>query len=172
MTKGELRTLRGQFMLLALMFLGSAAGAVVLASQRGFFEKHIDEKYTPLPEALRKLAEGAGEGRLNGAEFEKLTPPERLLLYDDWMARVEEGPASTPKVLLAADPQLYLARLERSLICGRPEQRRRALRFAELGGNRDAAPVLERVRTWARRRARTELAADVEAALERTRQAN
>jgi hypothetical protein len=170
MNKQELRTLRGQLLLLGAMFAGSIALAVFIATQRGFFEKFIEEKYVALPATLKPLMDAAAEGKLDQGAFNKLSQEERLILYDDWMARPEPPPVRTPGVLVAADSGLYLARAERTIISGRDDQKMRALKFLELAGLRDAVPILQKARQWSIKRRTLELTAKITETLERLEQ--
>lgn len=167
MNKQELRTLKGQLMLLGAMLAGSVLLAGAIATQRGFFEKLIEEKYTALPETLKPLADAAAEGKLDREAFNKLSQAERLILYDDWMARANEPPARTPSELVAADAPLYLARAERTLISGREDQKMRALKFLELAEAKDAIPLLRKARQWSIRRRTAGLTAKITETLER-----
>ena len=167
MNKQELRTLKGQLLLLCAMLAGSVLLAVIIATQRGFFEKFIEEKYAALPAALKPFADAAAEGRLDREAFNKLSQAERLILYDDWMARALEPPARTPAELVAADATLYLARAERTLISGREDQKMRALKFFELAGAKDALPILRKARQWSIKRRTLELTAKITETLER-----
>lgn len=152
MNKRELRTLKGQLLLLGAMFAGSIALAIFVATQRGFFEKFIEEKYGVLPATMKTLADTAAEGKIDEEAFKKLSQAERLLLYDDWMARPDTPPARTPEVLVAADSALYLARAERTLIGGREDQKLRALKFIELARAKMAVPLLQKARQWSIKR--------------------
>lgn len=167
MNKQELRTLKGQLLLLGVMFAGSVALAVFIAMQRGFFEKFIEEKYVALPANLKPLADAAAEGKLDGEAFNKLSSAERLILYDDWMTRPEPPPSRTPSLLVAADSGLYLERAERTIINGRAEQKMRALNFLELAGSREAVPILRKARQWSIKRKTVEMTAKITETLER-----
>lgn len=167
MNKQELRTLKGQLILLGVMLAGSVALAIFIATQRGFFEKFIEEKYTQLPAALKPLADAAAEGRLDREAFNKLSQAERLILYDDWMTRVGEPPARTPSELVAADSGLYLARAERTLVSGRDDQKMRALKFLELAASKEAVPILRKARQWSIKRRTNDLTAKITETLER-----
>ena len=161
MNKQELRTLKGQLLLLGAMFAGSVVLAVFIATQRQFFEKFIEEKYGVLPANMKALADGAAEGKLDREAFNKLTQSERLLLYEDWMTRTEPPPSRTPEALVAADSQLYLARAERTLAGGREDQKLRALKFLELAASKDAVPILQKARQWSIKRHTVELTAKI-----------
>ena len=167
MNKQELRTLKGQLLLLGAMFAGSIALAVFIAMQRGFFEKYIEEKYVALPANLKPLADAAAEGKLDGEAFNKLSQAERLILYDDWMTRPAPPPTRTPSALVAADSGLYLTRAERTIVSGSEAQKMRALKFLELAGARDAIPILRKARQWSIKRKTVEMTAKITETLER-----
>jgi hypothetical protein len=167
MNKQELRTLKGQLLLLGAMFAGSIVLAALIATQRGFFEKFMEEKYGALPASLKPMADAAAEGKLDGEAFNKLSQAERLLLYDDWMTRPGPPPTRTPRALVAADAALYLARSERTLVGGREDQKARALKFMELAGSKDAIPHLKKARLWSIKRRTMELTARITETLER-----
>jgi hypothetical protein len=161
MNKEELRTLKGQLFLLGAMFAGSVVLAVFIATQRGFFEKFIEEKYDVLPANLKPLADAVALGKIDREAFDKLSTQERLLLYDDWMTRPEQPPVRTPEALVAADPTLYLARAERTIAGGRMDQKLRALKFIELAKSKLAVPLLEKARQWSIKRRTNELTAKI-----------
>ena len=158
MNKQELRTLRGQLLLLGGLFASCMVAAALMASQRGFFEKFIKEKYQELPASLKTMADNAVNGRLDKEAFTRLSPAQRLALYDDWMLRPEPPPAQTPRALVTADPDLYFARAERTLVCGSSGQKLRALKFLKLARSKDAIPMLKRVHEWAVKRRTLRLA--------------
>lgn len=167
MNKQDLRTLKGQLLLLGAMLVGSVLLAIVIATQRGFFEKFIEEKYLALPEELKPMADAAAQGRIDREAFNKLSQAERLILYDDWMARPGEPPGRTPSELVAADAPLYLRRAERTLINGRDDQKMRALKFMELAGAKEALPLLRKARQWSLKRRTHDLTAKITETLER-----
>lgn len=167
MNKQELRTLRGQLLLFGAMFAASVVLAIVIASQRAFFEKFIEEKYAATPEHLKPLANAAAEGKLDREAFNKLSQADRLILYDDWMARAWPPPLRTPAALVAADSGLYLARAERTIVSGREDQKMRALKFLELAGAHDAVPILRKARRWSIKRGTSEMTAKITETLER-----
>jgi hypothetical protein len=169
MNKQEIRTLRGQLVLMAILFVGSLALAVFMAVNRSFFEKYIEEKYGAMPASAQPLAERAETGRFDESDKEKfagLSDSERLALYDDWMSR-EESSAGTPRALIDVAASLYITRAERTIVCGSEDQKRRALRFLELSRSREAIPVLRKAHRWAVRRGSEELAARIADALRR-----
>ena len=168
MNRQEIRTLKGQLLLLGAMFAGSVVLAVVMATQRPFFEKFIAEKYGTIPANIKTLAdEVALSGKIEAEAFSKLTDEERLLLYDDWMTRPDPPPPRTPAALVAADPKLYLARAERSLVGGSDSQKTRVLKFFELAGSKDAIPLLQKARQWSIKRRTLDLTAKITDVLER-----
>jgi hypothetical protein len=167
MNKRELRTLKGQILLLCAIFAASTALAIFIASERAFFEKFVEEKYGAMTENLRPLADAAAEGRLEQEAFNKLSQADRLILYDDWMTRPEPPPERTPHALVAADSGLYLARAERTIVTGRDEQKLRALKFLELAGAREAAPILRKAQRWSIKRGTFYLTAKIAETLQR-----
>ena len=169
MNKQELKTLRAQSLLMGGLLAGCIGAAVLLATQRGFFEGYLKEKYAPLPEGLRPVADAAAEGQLDPEEFQRLAEPHRLALYDHWM-QADDPPPAAARVLVEAAPALYIARAERTLVCGNQQQRGRALAFLEAAGSDEAIPVLEELSRWAARRKMPELAAQVAATADRLRQ--
>lgn len=150
--------------MIGAMFAGSLALAAFIAAERGFFEKFVEEKYTALPASLKPLADAAAENRIDKEAFARLSREERLILYDDWMARAETL-ERTPASLVQADAALYLARAERSIVAGRAEQKMRAVKFLELAGSRDALPILRKARAWSVRRGETNLTAKIDETL-------
>ena len=167
MNKRELRTLKGQTLLLGAMFFASAVLALFLAAQRGFFEKLIEERYVEIPSHLKPLADAAEQGRLDRAAFEKLSRADRLILYDDWMRRPDPPPARTPSALVASDSGLYLARAERTIVSGRVDQKMRALSFLELAGSTAAIPLLRKALQWSIKRQTAEITAKITETLDR-----
>jgi hypothetical protein len=167
MNKQELRMLKGQILLLTGMFAGSVVLAVFIATQRGFFEKLIEEKYAVLPASMKPLADAAVEGRIDREAFNKLSQTERLLLYDDWMMRPDPLPMHMPSALVTADSGLYLARAERTLVGGSEDQKLRALKFLELAGSKEAVPLLQKARQWSIKRWTALLTAKITETLER-----
>lgn len=167
MTRQEWRSLRIQVLLMGGLIAGCTVAAIVTATQRGFFEKYLYEKYAALPASLQPLAEAAAQGTLKPRQLAELSENERLLLYDHWMAQADLPSAAMPRSLLAADPDLYIARVERTLVCGRQEQRERALEFLERGGRPDSVPMLRRAAAWAGRRNFPDLAARIQETVQR-----
>jgi hypothetical protein len=166
MTNVEIRTLKIQLLLTAGMFAACVAMAAAAVWQRGWFERFMGEKYGPLPTALRDVAADAARGQIDPKTWEGLSPADRLALYDDWMAAAD-SPQSAPKALLAVDRDLYLARVEQTLVCGRSEQRQKALDFAAWAASPDVIPVLERVQGWAKRQRLDDFDRKISATIER-----
>jgi hypothetical protein len=153
------------------LLAGCIVAAVVTASQRWFFEKYARENYASLSGELRSVADAAARGTLDDESFDLLDDAERVALYDDWMSRSATPPSATPRALVRAAPELYVARVERSLVCGRPEQRQRALEFLELARCRDAIPMLQQVSRWAAKRNLADLPAQIQQTIQRLEQA-
>jgi hypothetical protein len=154
-------------LLLAGLFAGCIVAAVVMASQRAFFEQYIAEQYQPLPAELQPLATAISMGSLDQAQLATLSRAQRLALYDAWMSHPEPPPAETPRQLVAIDPALYLARAERSIVTGRLEQKQRAVTFLALTGSPDALPILHQASRWATRRQMPELSTHIAHAMAR-----
>jgi hypothetical protein len=167
MNKQELRTLKGQLLLLGAMFAASILLAIFIATERAFFEKFIEEKYADLPANMKPLADAAAEGKIDREAFDKLSQAERLFLYDDWMTRPDQTSSQTPSALVAADSALYLSRAERTIVGGREDQKLRALKFIELAGSKMAIPLLQKARQWSINRRTSALTAKITETLKR-----
>lgn len=166
MTSQELRTLRFQLLLMGGLIGGCIVAAAVTASQRTFFERFLKEKYQPIPASLSDVADEAAEGRVDAKKFRELDRLQRLALYDDWM--MQTAPSSDePGALLAADCELYLGRVERTLVCGSAEQRARALEFLEKARCCEARDMLQHAADWAKRGNQPELAAQIAETIQR-----
>ena len=151
MSRQDLRTLRGQVLLMAGLFLACAVAALLIVSQRPRFERAVRERYGTLSASLKETADAAAAGKLDQEAFTRLANSERLALYDDWMTRADAS-EQTPRALVSGDPMLYLSRAEKTLLCGNAEQRAKAVKFLALSGSREALPILTTMQDWARRR--------------------
>ncbi|MCR4414611.1 MAG: hypothetical protein NUV77_19515 [Thermoguttaceae bacterium] len=153
MTKSELRQLRVQLVMMGALFAACiAASAAVPAFDWAFHTYLCRERYAPTPAELRRFVEAAEQGRLDRGEFDRLAPEGKVAIYRDWMSRSGTPPRATPGTLMAAAPEVYGKAVERTLICGRADQRERALEFLELAGDAGAIPMLQRVGRWWMRR--------------------
>jgi hypothetical protein len=170
MNSRELRRLRVQLVLTLGLLAGCVGAAIFTAANRWWFEKWLVEKYAPLPAQLRAVADSAAQGNLNGEAFARLSNEQRILLYDDWMSRGESPLDIAPKALLSAAPDLYIARVERTLVCGSAEQRERGLAFLDSCPRAEALPMLEKARDWAVRRNLPELAERIGQSMRRIEQ--
>jgi hypothetical protein len=169
MNKDDLRTLGIQSLLIGGLVAGCVVLAAVIATQRPFVEKYIQEEYQALPARLKPIADAAAAGTVRDEEMAELSDADCLLLYDHWMNREAPGSHAYAKVLVAARPALYLARAERTLVCGSPGQRARALAFLEQSDAPDAAGILEKAAEWSARRKLPGVAAEIRGALGRLR---
>jgi hypothetical protein len=169
MTKQELKTLRAQFLLLGGLFLLCIVSAGVVASQRPWFEKHIYEVLTPLPEDLRPLYDSATRDQLDPVAFKQLSEPRRLALYDHWLSKKGQDGGRAPAALMSADPGLYRNRAARSIVCGNPEQKELAVRFLEQSNHASVVETLTKSRAWARRHRLSPLISSIDRALETLR---
>jgi hypothetical protein len=159
-----LRTPRGVLALLGGSLLASVVLALLLGTQREFFERHVREKYPPVSveahELGRRLAEPDAEERIRG-----LSSREREGLYTAWMQKGDEWPAAAPAVLVRAD-RFFLERAERTLRVGSLEQRRAATRFLAASRDTRARPLLEASRLRAQRRREHELVREIQQAID------
>src|SRR5687768_10705587 len=97
MRKEELRTLRGQLLLIAGLFLFCIASGVYVAAQRAnWFEPKLRETYTDpsrIGTAATKAAEKAAAGRLTAEDLAPLGPEQRKQVYELWVR--QEAPPKT-----------------------------------------------------------------------------
>jgi hypothetical protein len=149
--KSRWQTLNGQLLLILGLFLACILGSITLITQRARLESWQFEKYAPLPAHLQPLCNAACAGQLDPLQFANLSTENRLSLYDWWMTQPTPDPLM-PAAIFAADPRLYLDRTERSIICGNPAQRAKALLFLELAKPTQAFDTLAKVRIWAQNR--------------------
>ena len=165
MTNVELRSLRAQLLLVGGLVAGCIVAAVLIATQRWWFESFLVEKYPPLPANLSKLAKDVHAGQIDADAWDRLSNAERLAFFDDWMANDGEAWPQMPPALAALAGDLYAARAERTLVCGGDAQRARALEFLRLAHCAEALPCLDRARCWAQRRCLGPLADDIAATM-------
>jgi hypothetical protein len=161
-----LRTPAGQLTLLGIAFGGVLVLAVVMVTQRGFFEQYVGEEYEPLPEELQELTARL-EGPDGVREVISLTPAQRTLLYGGWISEPDSRPANVPAVLVAADADYYLSRAGETLVVGSREQRFSAVSFLEQSKSADARLLLLRARKRAESCGDGELADRIRDALAR-----
>lgn len=149
--KNEIRTLRGQLLLMALAFGGALVLAIVIAWRSDFFQRFIEEKYRPLPAHLQPLRDDFRRGALSAKRISTLSKADQAALYESWVQ--ENAPSrQAPLVLVQGAPEVFLARAEQTLVCGNATQKERALLFYEYSQSSAARPYLERARTWFSRR--------------------
>lgn len=162
------RSLAGQLAAIAILFVGTAVLAMVPVVWPHAFDGYLRETPPTLTDAVRLVADELAAGRLDPAAFASLTPDERAMLYEDWLARTPRS-ADAPRLLVLADRELYLARAQRTLVCGDSDQRAVALEFYARAGDPGGAAYLATVERWARGKCDPDLArgaARVRAALE------
>jgi hypothetical protein len=159
-----LRTPRGVLALLGGSLVASMILALLLGTQREFFERHVREKYPPVSaeahEIGRRLAELDAQERVRS-----LSPREQESLYAAWIQKGHEWPAEAPAVLVRADA-LFLERAERTLRVGSREQRRAAVRFLAASRDARARPLLDAARHRAQRRREHELVREIQDAID------
>lgn len=154
---------------MAALFGVCIIAAIILATQRGFFEKFVTETYSQLPQPLEGMAQSAAEGNIDSEEFEALAAGQRMALYDDWMLS-DDPPEVTPGALVAADKNLYFSRARRTIACGNSEQRLRAVMFLKLSRSGDAIPILRKAHGWALKRRVDKLVYEIEEAIYQLRE--
>lgn len=163
----DLRSLTGQLFLIGGLFAGSVVLAAGIATQRKFFEKYRSETYQTLPANLKPLADSAVDGDFSAPEiiqFQHLPQPDRLRLYDEWMTATNPSHL-VPRLLTRLDAPLYLMRAERTLVCGNPDQQRRAVFFLEQSTHPEAIPILQKALSWAEQRHDRALVERIQSAL-------
>jgi hypothetical protein len=147
-TRTWLRSPAGQLILVAVTFAVAVIIAVVMAANRGFFEKYIHENY-PEPSAatislLERLEPGAAEEEKE--ELPGLNLQVRESLYQAWMWNQEaERYRYAPRVLMQMYPIYFRQRIERTLAAGNLEQKGKALEFIRLSDHPAFLPTL----SWA-----------------------
>lgn len=157
MSRAYLKTPAGQLALLGGTFAAALVLACAIATQRGFFERYVRETYAPPAERVRAIGR-ALEGADANRRLAELGPADREALYEAWMQDDEGWPAVAPARLVGADPDLFLARARRTLVCGSGAQRRRAARFLIESGHAAAREAVAEALGRARRQHDGELA--------------
>ncbi len=157
----RLATPSGQMTLIGATIAAGAALAVLVATQRPFFEKYVREKYAaPAPHVRDAVA--AIRSTDDTAGILALSPQDRRLAYEAWVQGPDAFPASAPAAMARADAPLYLARAWQTLVCGAPEQRVLATRFLEASGHPDAVEILRHALARARARGEDAISARLE----------
>jgi hypothetical protein len=155
----ELRTLRGQVLLTVGLFAGSLAIALVIVTNRWWFEKVLLEKPAPatqLSASLKELVNRVNLGKADGVTYGRLLPPEQIALFDAWMQEGKKASKLAPATLVQMDAKLYLQRVEHAVVCGNSAQRQQALQFLVLTRSSEGEQILDRLARWARKRNRSD----------------
>lgn len=144
----RLDTPSGQMLLMAVTLGGAVVLAIIMATQRDFFEQYIRERYPAPPVNVMALLQGLENGSMDASRVARLAPLEQSALYDAWMGR-EPSPAESvvPAAMMTHAPQVTLARLERTLVAGSKEQRFKAVDFARRTRTTPVVEVLQRARS-------------------------
>jgi hypothetical protein len=170
MKQAEWRTLRGQLLLTAGLFLCCVAIAVGMVSQRWLYESYMAEKYlgqrSQLSSGAKELADLVNRGKTDEKAYARLSPSERIILYEIWMQAGEEASKMAPRALAQMDPEFYLHRAEQTVVCGNVVQRGLALEFLRLS-EADCSERLDRLAAWAERRRREDWLLEIEEARQR-----
>ena len=125
-----LSTWRGQLQLVGGTYVLALALALGAASQRGFFEGYVREKYKEPSAVSAHLAGRLAQGAVDDAELAALSAPEWAALYYWWMQQPAPGAPAIPLSMFRHAPEVCVDRLERTFVAGTLAQRQRALAFA------------------------------------------
>lgn len=129
--KIELRSARGQLLLLA----GTFAGALVLAVaalfvKEVFFRGFVRHRTVVLTEQQKELAEGVVTGRLAGSEIEDMDDLSVRALYGALIdATVNDPEKRLTSALVKFHERKFVSRLRITLAAGSREQRFRAIQL-------------------------------------------
>jgi hypothetical protein len=124
-----LRTPAGQIRLIGFVYATAVLMALVALSLRGaVFEGWIVQKFSPMPAALRGLAEqAAGQGANPGAAA-ALSEPELALVYGALIdGSLKDDGNHLKKALAAAKPSLLAEQVRITLVAGSKAQKLAAL---------------------------------------------
>lgn len=179
----QIRSLRGQVVATALLFVFSLPIAVGVVFARPYFEKYLEEKYAPVDQQfekrLRPLIDSLEQDRRDGKGLDEEQLRQRDLdlqsckledkrrIYEDWVQRHAPGRLRTVRKLAELDPDNFLAWAEQSVICGNALQRRAGLAFLVSSEHPASAGKLDRLAAWARRRHLSDVAGEVDSARSR-----
>lgn len=155
----ELRTLRGQLLLTLGLFAGSLTIALVIVTNRWWFEGFLSKAYvdkTHFSANAEDVLNQANKGEIDPAVYEQLDELQRSAVYEGWMADLKNQSTEAPRALVHMDEKLYLRKVEQSVVCGSPEQQQRALRFLLLSHSPQTHAILNRLAAWAQRRRRAD----------------
>ena len=169
MKKPNYHGLKFQVLLVLKLFVACIVAAIGLVSYRDWVEGFMKERPVPVPSSLQTAINAIEVQKPIQKLYEEIPPQDRVILYDVWMG-TEPIQRTLPQELCTLDPQLFIGRAERTLVCGSKDQRMRALQFIELGNHRDAIPVLVKASAWARRRTFVDFADEIDATLKRLQQ--
>lgn len=154
----KIRSLQGQLLATASLFVACLPIAVAVILCREKFEQHMYEKYaanhSQFSADLKLLIEHVETG-VTAQERESLANlalQQKQQIYEDWMQRQEPPRPNTPRTLVAVDPGFYLARAEQTVVCGNSQQRSLALEFLEKSESSLVRPRLDRLIRWAEQR--------------------
>ena len=169
----KLRTLKGQLLATGSLFVFSLPIAIAVILCRGNFEQHMYEKYSAnysqFDNDLKSLIERleTGVSPEDREMLSRLSPQQKVHLYEDWLQRRQPPRPNTPRTLVEADPSFFLARAEQTVVCGGPDQRMLALDFLEKCGSSQVDARLERLARWAEQRKLPEWPEKIQAVRER-----
>lgn len=155
------RTARMQMLLITGVLGVALVMAVFLATQRAFFERYAKDKFTPLPAHLNSVWESLGKGDYSKEKLKKLSDADLEALYEKWMSE-DLNPIvalqNVPMLLVEANAETIMKRIEVTLIVGNKEQRLKACEFLKYSRSKLARTLLESAWNRSKRRGEEQVA--------------
>lgn len=166
-----LKTPRGLAWLFSLTLVGAIGLAVVMATQRDFFEKYAREKFEASPIEAQSFADEIRQGTKPLNSLKERVVPQLDALYSIYIEHAGTNDARIAEALVHSAPDRVLARLERTFAAGNMAQRMRAAQLVEAAPRRLFVAVLEKSLVDARAKRLSELTTRLEVALGKCRAA-
>lgn len=151
MTRINAHGLRFQSLLVLKLFVICIVASIYLNYQRDWVEGFMRETYSSTPQSLQPIVDAIRMDKAIRELYTEVPFEDRVLLYDFWVTS-EPSPKQLPQQLLSVDFDLFSKRVERTLVSGSAEQRKKALLFCEFGSEPGMVPILEKVLAWSERR--------------------
>lgn len=156
----SIRTLEGQLLAIACLFVACIpiSGAVIFLRPK--FERAMSEAYTASSTAaqneLRQLAAQLEDPAADPTQVHdaivKLAAQEKEWLYQDWVTHPKPERVITVARLIEANPEYFLHRAEQTVVCGSAEQQTLGLRFLALSEHPSVVSRLEHLLRWTQQR--------------------
>ncbi|MBL8813279.1 MAG: hypothetical protein JNM43_24135 [Planctomycetaceae bacterium] len=156
----SIRSLEGQLLAIACLFVACIpiSGAVIFLRPK--FERAMSEAYTAssaaahdeLKQLAAQLEDPAADPTQVHDAIVKLAAPEKEWLYQDWVTHPEPERVITVARLIEADPDYFLHRAEQTVVCGSEDQQKLGLRFLALSEHPSVAVRLQHLLRWTRQR--------------------